>query len=37
LDTRLSLGTGTSKTDLEKAMHGHILAKAELIGLYKRR
>jgi hypothetical protein len=37
LDTRLNLGTGAAKTDLEKAMHGHILAKAELIGLYKRR
>jgi Raf kinase inhibitor-like YbhB/YbcL family protein len=37
LDTRLNLGTGTVKTDLEKAMHGHILGKAELIGLYKRR
>ena len=37
LDSRLNLGTGTTKADLEKAMHGHILAKAELIGLYKRR
>ena len=37
LDTRLNLGAGTTKTDLEKAMQGHILAKAELIGLYKRR
>lgn len=37
LDTKLNLGTGTTKTDLEKAMHGHILGKAELIGLYKRR
>lgn len=37
LDRRLNLGAGTTKTDLEKAMHGHILAKAELIGLYKRR
>ncbi len=37
LDTKLNLGAGTTKTDLEKAMQGHILAKAELIGLYKRR
>jgi Raf kinase inhibitor-like YbhB/YbcL family protein len=37
LDTKFNLGAGTTKTDLEKAMHGHILAKAELIGLYKRR
>ena len=37
LDTRLNLGAGTTKNDLEKAMEGHILAKSELIGLYKRR
>ena len=37
LDTRLSLGTGTTKADLEKAMAGHVLASAEIIGLYKRR
>jgi Raf kinase inhibitor-like YbhB/YbcL family protein len=37
LDTRFNLGTGTTKNDLEKAMHVHILAKAELIGLYKKR
>jgi Raf kinase inhibitor-like YbhB/YbcL family protein len=37
LDTRLNLGAGTAKTDLEKAMKGHVLATAELIGLYKRR
>lgn len=37
LDTKLNLGAGTTKTSLEKAMHGHILANAELIGLYKRR
>jgi hypothetical protein len=37
LDTRLNLGIGTTKKDLEKAMHRHILADAELIGLYKRR
>ena len=37
LDTKLNLGAGTTKKELEKAMQGHILAKAELIGLYKRR
>jgi Raf kinase inhibitor-like YbhB/YbcL family protein len=37
LDTRLNLGAGTTKTDLEKAMQVHVLAKAEMIGLYKRR
>ncbi len=37
LDTKLTLGTGTTKKELEKAMQGHVLANAELIGLYKRR
>jgi Raf kinase inhibitor-like YbhB/YbcL family protein len=37
LDTKLNLGAGTTKTGLEKAMQGHILAKADMIGLYKRR
>lgn len=37
LDTRLNLGAGATKSDLEKAMGGHIIATAELIGLYKRR
>ena len=36
LDTNLNLAEGIAKTDLEKAMLGHILAKAELIGLYKK-
>jgi Raf kinase inhibitor-like YbhB/YbcL family protein len=37
LDTVLSdLGTPTKK-DLEKAMDGHILAQAELIGTYQKR
>ncbi len=27
---------GIKKEDLEKAMEGHILAKAEMIGLYKK-
>ncbi len=35
LDTFLNLKEGTSKEQLEKAMAGHILANAQLIGLYK--
>jgi len=37
LDASLNLKEGISKGALEKAMQGHILAKAELIGLYKRK
>ena len=37
LDTSLNLKPGASKADLEKAMKGHILAQAELMGTYKRR
>ena len=36
LDTTLNLKEGVTKKDLEKAMQGHILDKAELIGLYKK-
>ncbi len=36
LDTLLSLGGGASKANLERAMEGHILARAELVGLYSR-
>jgi Raf kinase inhibitor-like YbhB/YbcL family protein len=36
LDTELSLGIGSKKKDVEKAMQNHILAKGELIGLYSR-
>jgi hypothetical protein len=36
LDTMLNLKTGASKGDVEKAMSGHILAKAEMIGKYQR-
>jgi hypothetical protein len=37
LDVRLDLKpNSTRKKDLEKAMQGHILAKGELIGLYRR-
>jgi len=36
LDAALNLKEGARKAELEKAMVGHILAKAELIGLYKK-
>ncbi len=36
LDTGLSLAKGATKGALEQAMQGHILDKAELIGLYKK-
>lgn len=36
LDKELALGERVDKKALEKAMQGHILDRAELIGLYKR-
>jgi Raf kinase inhibitor-like YbhB/YbcL family protein len=36
LDTVLGLKEGLSKKELERSMQGHILEKAELVGLYKR-
>ena len=36
LDTMLDLKKGVKKYDLIKAMNGHIVAQAELIGLYKK-
>jgi Raf kinase inhibitor-like YbhB/YbcL family protein len=36
LDTVLNLGSKAKKSDLEGAMKGHILEKAELVGLYRR-
>ncbi|MFQ5863417.1 MAG: YbhB/YbcL family Raf kinase inhibitor-like protein, partial [Candidatus Brocadiales bacterium] len=36
LDTKLDLPPGATKREAEKAMEGHILAHAELVGLYKR-
>lgn len=36
LDKELGLREGVDKRTVEKAMEGHILGKAELIGLYKR-
>jgi len=37
LDTMLNLQEGSTKKQIESAMQGHILAKAELIGLYQRK
>jgi Raf kinase inhibitor-like YbhB/YbcL family protein len=37
LDTMLDLGPDTTKGALEKAMKGHVLAQAELMGKYKRK
>jgi Raf kinase inhibitor-like YbhB/YbcL family protein len=34
LDTELKLGSNSTKSDAEKAMQGHILAKGELEGLF---
>jgi len=36
LDTQLKLEAGASKADVERAMKGHILAQAELMGRYGR-
>jgi Raf kinase inhibitor-like YbhB/YbcL family protein len=36
LDVELGPGAGASKASLEKAMHGHVLVTAELLGRYKR-
>ncbi len=37
LDTLLNLKAGISKSDLELAMAGHILDKAQLVGLYQKK
>ena len=37
LDAMLSLGSGASKKDILEAMEGHILAKAELMGTYRKK
>jgi Raf kinase inhibitor-like YbhB/YbcL family protein len=34
LDQRLDLQTGTSRAEVERAMEGHVIAKAELMGRY---
>jgi Raf kinase inhibitor-like YbhB/YbcL family protein len=36
LDKKLGLKAGASREQVERAMEGHILEKAELIGLYKK-
>ena len=36
LDAELDLGASSRKKDAEKAMQGHVLAKGELMGLYRR-
>lgn len=36
LDTMLSLPSFATKNELEKAMQNHILAQAELVGVYER-
>ncbi|HQM32091.1 MAG TPA: YbhB/YbcL family Raf kinase inhibitor-like protein [Candidatus Hydrogenedentes bacterium] len=36
LDTALNLASGARKSDLEKALKGHILAQTELVGRYSR-
>lgn len=37
LDALLDLGPSATKKDLERAMDGHIIATAEIVGLYARR
>jgi Raf kinase inhibitor-like YbhB/YbcL family protein len=37
LDSTLSLQEGSDKASLERAMDGHIIEKAELVGLYRRK
>ena len=36
LDIRLNLPTGATRAQVEEAMQGHILARGQLIGLYRR-
>lgn len=36
LDTKLSLRPGVSRAEVDKAMKGHVLTQAELMGRYKR-
>ena len=37
LDTKLELKPGVKKAELERAMEGHIIAHAEMIGKYRRK
>ncbi|MDA8387128.1 MAG: YbhB/YbcL family Raf kinase inhibitor-like protein [Nitrospiraceae bacterium] len=36
LDTMLTLGGGAQKGELEAAMKGHVIAKSELVGLFRK-
>ncbi len=36
LDAVLDLKTSAAKNEIKKAMHGHVLAQTELVGLYQR-
>lgn len=36
LDAKLNLDQGSRKADVQEAMEGHMIAKGELVGLYKR-
>ncbi|MEM1983736.1 MAG: YbhB/YbcL family Raf kinase inhibitor-like protein [Candidatus Korarchaeum sp.] len=36
LDTMLELAPGARKSDVEKAMRGHVIGEAQLVGLYGR-
>jgi len=37
LDVKLDLKTNSRKEDVEKAIEGHVLARGEIVGLYRRR
>jgi Raf kinase inhibitor-like YbhB/YbcL family protein len=37
LDTMLALPPGATKSQLEEAMNGHVLAQAQLMGTYRRK
>jgi len=36
LDAELDLGAGAAKAELEQAIEGHVLTRAELVGTYER-
>jgi Raf kinase inhibitor-like YbhB/YbcL family protein len=36
LDQKLNLSAASSKSNVEKAMKGHVLAQAEVMGKFKR-
>jgi phosphatidylethanolamine-binding protein (PEBP) family uncharacterized protein len=36
LDKKLRLAGGVTKQEVERAMHGHIVGQAELMGIYGR-